>query len=212
MSEEDYDYIIKVNETGGRLVGRRSLFFRYTQNYFRGNNPNIFGIDMIIKKIEIDNKLIECIIYAPFHSTDRYMDRYRQTSDRLLKHFNGTILIYDITNLESFKLIREFNKELNENGFSNLKKVLVGNKCDLEDKREVTTEEGKKLAKELGINNFFEVSAKTGKNVEEAYYSLFREILMDYKEPIPFILNDKEKKDEKKINVLSKWTSYINNF
>ena len=146
--------------------------------------------------IEIDNKLIKCILYEPLNSPERYLSA--QIKLRFLRYLNGIILTYDITRLESFKLIKKYNEAINENGFSNLKRVLVGTKCDLEDKREVTEEEGKKLAKELGINNFFEVSAKTGKNVEEAYYSLFREIFKDYKEPSPIILSDKEKKDEKK--------------
>ena len=195
MSVIDYDFLFKIKEVGVHFVGRRSLFYSYIQNYFIEDYP--FGIepDRIIKKIEIENKLIKCIIYTPFHSSERGLDRIMQTSEKHLKYLNGIILIYDITNLRSFELIKEYNERINENGLSNLKKVLVGNKCDLEDKREVTTEEGKKLAKELGINNFFEVSAKTGKNVEETFNSLFREILMDYKEPI--MLNDNDKKAEK---------------
>ena len=196
MSVDDYDFLFRINEVGVNLTGCRSLLIRYNQNYFKDNNPNILEKlkDLIIKEIEIENKLIKCIIYGPYRSSERFLCLH--TQERLLKRSNGIILIYDITNLKSFELIKEYNERINENGPSNLKKVLVGTKCDLEDERKVTTEEGKKLAKELGINNFFEVSAKTGKNVEEAYYSLFREILMDYKKPI--ILDDKEKEDEKK--------------
>ena len=98
--------------------------------------------------------MIKCIIYWPYTSPQRFR-RFDLILLKLLKISNGIILIYDITNLESFKLIKDFNEELNENGLSNLKKVLVGNKCDLEDKRQVTIEEGKKLAKELGINIIF---------------------------------------------------------
>ncbi len=94
-------------------------------------------------------------------------------------------------------MIKTLYEELNKYFQSNIKKVLVGTKCDLEDKSQVTIEEGKKLTNELGINNFFEVSPKTGKNVEEALNSLVREILIDYKEPANIILNNEEKKDEK---------------
>ena len=195
MSVGDYDFLFKIDGIGETGSGKKSLFTRYTQNYFGEDFLDFTGGPYkIIKKIEIDNKLIKCILYEPLNSPERYLSA--QIKLRVLRYLNGIILTYDITRLESFKLIKKYNEAINENGFSNLKRVLVGTKCDLEDKREVTEEEGKKLAKELGINNFFEVSAKTGKNVEEAYYSLFREILMDYKKPI--ILDDKEKEDEKK--------------
>ena len=199
MSVKDYDFLFKIFGVGECVTGRRSLFYSYIQNYFKDDYLSEM-LEMlegkITKKIEIENKLVKCIIKMPVSCGERGFEKAIQTNERILKYLNGILLIYDITSLKSFELIKEYNERINENGPSNLKKVLVGTKCDLEDERKVNTEEGKKLAKELGINNFFEVSAKTGKNVEEAFNSLFREILMDYKKPI--ILNDKEKKDEKK--------------
>ena len=87
------------------------------------------------------------------------------------------------------------NEQVSKNGPPNLKKILVGKKCDLEDKREVKKEKGKELSDELGFCNFFEVSAKTGENVEEAFMFLLEEIY--YKLFKTIILNDKDDKHEK---------------
>ena len=198
MNNTNYDFLVKIGIVGDNYIGKTCLLTRFNKDYFKEEYIS-FGVDpLIFKKIEIENKLIKYLIFDTSQGSDPHLKRYNQTSNKYLKCSDGVILIYDITNLNSFKLIKTLNKELNENGLSNLKRLLVGTKCDLEDKRQVTEEEGKKLAKELGINNFFEVSAKTGKNVEEAYYSLLREILMDYNEPAPIILNNNKKIDEKK--------------
>ena len=200
MSSKNYDFLFRINHVGDINSGKTSLFIRFTQDsfidYHSEDYISTIGQEKKIKNIEIENKLIRCIIWDAYQPGERLRITYVQTSPRILRNSNGVILIYDITNLKSFKLIKDFNEEIKENA-PNIKKILVGTKCDLEDKRQVTEEEGKKLANELGINMFFEVSAKTGKNVEEAYYSLFREILMNYNQPEPIILNSEEKINEK---------------
>ena len=60
-----------------------------------------------------------------------------QTSRGYLTGSSGIIIIYDITNLESFKIINTINEKINHNGPKNIKKILVGTKCDLEDERQV---------------------------------------------------------------------------
>ena len=156
MNNTNYDLEFKINTVGDNYIGKTSLLNRFIKDYFKEEQISIIGVEpLFFKIIEIENKLIKCLIFDVPQGSEPHLKRYFQTSNRYLKHSNGIILIYDITYLNSFKLIKTLNKELNENGLSNLKKVLVGNKCDLEDKREVTTEEGKKLANELGINIIF---------------------------------------------------------
>ena len=147
--------------------------------------------------IEFENKLIQCRLWDEPSISDFSFKGLSFALKIYFKYSNGVILLYDITNLKSFNIIKKLNEEINKNAPPNIKKILIGTKCDLEERRQVSKEEGKKLANELCINNFFEASAKTGKNIKEAYYSLFREILRDYKENVPKILDDKNKINKK---------------
>ena len=178
---DNYDYTFKINIVGDSYVGKTNLQTRYTLNNFYENGGPFIAKDFSIKQIEIENKLINCQVWDFGPGGERFKLRTRITSNQYLKESQGVIIIYDITNLESFNIIKTFIEEIKKNGPPNIKIVLVGNKCDLEDKKQVTEEEGKKLANELGIN-FFEVSAKTGKNVDEAFTFLVREIVLNYKE------------------------------
>ena len=84
-----------------------------------------------------------------------------------MKGTSGVILVYDITNKETFDLIQGWIEDINENNKADVGKVLLGNKLDLEDNRQVPKEDAEQLAKELGCK-FFEGSAKTGENIQEA--------------------------------------------
>jgi len=90
------------------------------------------------------------------------------------KKSNGFILVYDITNKKSFEKINSYYNIIKKDD-NNDCCILVGNKIDEKDKRIISYDEGKNLAKELNIH-FFETSAKTGKNVNEIFYYILAEI------------------------------------
>ena len=94
---------------------------------------------------------------------------------------DGFIVGYDITSRLSFTNVSTWLKEINDNAPEEIQKILIGNKCDLNE-REVTTEEGKKLAEENGMK-FFETSAKNDINVKETFEAITKDILdAQYKE------------------------------
>ncbi|XP_013014469.1 ras-related protein Rab-13 isoform X2 [Cavia porcellus] len=88
----------------------------------------------------------------------------------------GIILVYDITDEKSFENIQTWMKSIKENASAGVERLLLGNKCDMEAKRKVQKERADKLAREHGIR-FFETSAKSSTNVDEAFSSLARDIL-----------------------------------
>ena len=102
-------------------------------------------------------------------------ERFRTITKTYYKGSHAIIFIYDVTDLDSFKNIRNYIKQVEANKPSNICKVLVGNNCDKPD-RVVTEEEGKKMAENFNIR-FFETSPKTNKNINEVFYYLAGEIL-----------------------------------
>ena len=81
----------------------------------------------------------------------------------------GIILAYDCTSEESFNNVRNWVRQIEVHAQPNVEKILIGNKADLVDKKVIETEQGLALAKEYGMG-FFETSARTGNNVNEAFY------------------------------------------
>ena len=128
-----------------------------------------------IKIINIEDKLIKLQIWDTAGQ-----ERFRTITKTYYKGAHGIILTYDVTDQNSFKNIRNWIKQIEANAQTNVKKVLVGNKCDKPD-RVVTEEEGKKLADDFNMN-FFETSAKTNKNVSEVFNFLTQEILKSNKD------------------------------
>lgn len=102
-------------------------------------------------------------------------ERFRTITKTYYKGAHGIILTYDVTDENSFKNIRNWVKQIEQNAQNNVCKVLVGNKCD-RDNRKVSFDDGQKLAKEFNMQ-FFETSAKTNYNVNETFTYLTREIL-----------------------------------
>ena len=102
-------------------------------------------------------------------------ERFKTITASYYKGAHGIILVYDITDRQSFKDIETWLAEVDKFGNENVVKLLVGNKSDLEASRQVKTEEGKNLADSLGIK-FLETSAKDAINVEKAFTTLSNEI------------------------------------
>ena len=100
-------------------------------------------------------------------------ERFRTITKTYYKGAHGIILTYDVTDENSFKNIKNWIKQIEQNAQTNVCKVLVGNKCDKPD-RKVSEEEGRKLANDFGMN-FFETSAKSNQNVNETFTFLKEE-------------------------------------
>ena len=86
------------------------------------------------------------------------------------------MLVYDITDLESFQNLNTWLIEIEKNASKNVNKILVGNKCDMENERKVTVEQGKEFADQYGMK-FFETSAKDSINVSDAFVLMTKEIM-----------------------------------
>ena len=111
-------------------------------------------------------------------------EEFTALRDQWIRECEGFIIVYSINSLPSFKQVEVFKKQIvRVKDKDQLPMMLVGNKCDLEDEREVSTAQGTDLAEKLGCQ-FKEASAKTRINVEEAFYDLVRAI-RKFKNPTP---------------------------
>lgn len=102
-------------------------------------------------------------------------EKFRTITSSYYRGAHGVIVVYDVTNRESFNNVKNWMGEITRYASENVNRVLIGNKCDIDGKKAVTTEEGKELADSLGIP-FMETSAKTSINVEQSFLRMASEI------------------------------------
>ena len=169
-----FDHLFKILIIGESRVGKTCFLLRYAENSFVANHLLTIGIDFKIKVIEIEGKSIKLQIWDTAGQ-----DRFRTITKTYYKGSHGVILVYDVCDERSFGNVKNWVNQIEQNAKSSICKVLVGNKCDKAE-RVITEEQGRKLAEEYNMK-FYETSAKTGQNVEEAFTYLTREILKIYK-------------------------------
>jgi len=116
------------------------------------------------------------------------------------------MVVYDITDIESFNNINSWLIEIEKNANKNVYKILIGNKCDLEEKRQISYEQGKEFADTYGMK-FIETSAKTNHNVQESFVTMTNEIISQMQEKEKAMTKNEEKKDKNKIDLTKKSTS-----
>ena len=159
---------LKIIILGSSEVGKTCILNRYFNNDFKENSLSTIGIDFQTKYFKFEDRKIKV------NYTDTAgQEKFRAISVNYIKGTNGVILVFDITNKESFDLLETWMNELRENNKVDVSKVLIGNKSDLQEKREVTMEEAEKFAESIGCK-YFEGSAKTGDNIFDALDEIAR--------------------------------------
>lgn len=130
----------------------------------------ICSIDFKIRTIELEGKRIKLQIWDTAGQ-----ERFRTITTAYYRGAMGILLVYDVTAEESFNNIRVWIKSIEQHATDNVNKILIGNKADLTGQRKVETAKGQALADEYGIK-FYETSAKSAQNVEEAFFTIARDI------------------------------------
>ncbi|KAJ8247904.1 hypothetical protein GJAV_G00251890 [Gymnothorax javanicus] len=166
-----YDYLFKLLLIGDSGVGKTCLLFRFSEDAFNTTFISTIGIDFKIRTIELDGKKIKLQIWDTAGQ-----ERFRTITTAYYRGAMGIMLVYDITNEKSFENIKNWIRNIEEHASSDVERMILGNKCDMNDKRQVFKERGEKLAIDYGIK-FLETSAKSSINVEEAFFTLGRDIM-----------------------------------
>ena len=158
---------IKIITLGDSHVGKSSLIVKYIDNKFSNVYMSTIGFDLKHKQITLnDGTDAKIMIYDTAGQ-----ERFKSLAANYIKKANGILLVYDISEHSTFENIGMWMESITEEKGDKLPIVLVGNKADLNDERQVTYEEGKKLAEDKGFH-FFETSCKDGANVSECFIDL----------------------------------------
>ena len=188
-SKKSKECIYKIQVLGDWSVGKSCFIMKYTNNTFSDTHLTTIGIEFKYKDVKLDNgKIVKIQIWDTAGQ-----ERYRSITKNCIKRANGIILIYDITNKETFEGITNWVKQIKEEVSSKVCVALVGNKIDLSEKRQVSEEEGRELSEEIKYP-FYEVSAKEGTNINECFDNLVKQVAENFKN------SSKSKKKLKKKN------------
>ena len=156
---------------GDQSVGKSCILNRFMNDTFTEEYQATIGLDFQSKNVQIDNQDIHLLLYDTAGQ-----EKFRALIPMYTRDANIIILVYDVTSKDSFLHLSDWLKDL-----TNVKKeevifAVVGNKTDLDDRREVNSNEGENYAKEHDFI-FAEVSAKTGDGFSELFYkNLFEKI------------------------------------
>ena len=163
-------YILKILTLGDQNVGKTNIILRYTENQFHEKINSTICIDFKTKLIKKGNEIIKLTLYDTAGQ-----ERFNNLIKNYYKGTNGVLLVYDITNRDTFKKIDFWLKDLFDNADDkdNLFIYLIGNKNDLADKRQVSEEEAKGYADENNLP-YIEVSAKTGNNIKKLFDEMIK--------------------------------------
>ncbi|KAI8545488.1 hypothetical protein RHMOL_Rhmol07G0043700 [Rhododendron molle] len=165
----DYDYLFKLLLIGDSGVGKSCLLLRFADDSYLESYISTIGVDFVSKleRTEVLSVLLQ--LHVQWDTAGQ--ERFRTITSSYYRGAHGIIVVYDVTDQESFNNVKQWLNEIDRYASDNVNKLLVGNKCDLTSKKVVSYETGKALADEMGIP-FLETSAKDATNVEQAFMAM----------------------------------------
>ena len=169
-----YDHLAKVLLIGESGAGKTCLLQRFCSNEFTENHLATIAIDFKTKLLDVDGVTLKMQLWDTAGQ-----EKFSTLTSGFFKGSHGILVVYSIADRNSFDSVGKWMQQIEFHAPKTVKIVLVGNKCDLEEDREVNAEEGRNLAKKHKAL-FFETSAFDGTNVDEAFGEIGSLVLEDY--------------------------------
>ena len=187
----NYDMIFKIVLIGDSSVGKTNILSKYISDEYDPDTQATIGVELSTKNYTFDNNEVKVQIWDTAGQ-----EKYRSITSSYYKGAHGCLLVYDITRKVTFENIDKWLAEIKLSSNNEINMVLIGNKCDLEDKREVSIEEAQNIAKLLNLA-FMETSALNGTNVEKAFNELVNNVYQNNKQifhqDVNIRIDDKDK-------------------
>uniref|UniRef100_A0A2M4AM21 Ras-related protein Rab-35 n=1 Tax=Anopheles triannulatus TaxID=58253 RepID=A0A2M4AM21_9DIPT len=166
----EYDHLFKLLIIGDSGVGKSSLLIRFSDNTFSGSYITTIGVDFKIRTVLLNGERVKLQIWDTAGQ-----ERFRTITNTYYRGTHGVIVVYDVTNGESFGNVKRWLQEI-ESNCDVVNKVLVGNKNDDPNRKVVITEDAQRFANQMDIR-LFETSAKDNINVEEMFLAITEQVL-----------------------------------
>ena len=198
-----YDYSFKIIVIGDSNVGKSCLTNRAAKDKFSSDYSPTLGFEFRTFSTNIENKIIKLQVWDTCGQ-----EVYRSLISNFYRNSSLAMMVYSINSKESFLNINRWLKEIKINSNPDIKIILIGNKADLENEREVTYEEAKKYKEENQILFFEETSAKTGLNAKKVFEESAKILYSEHKN---YLLNAKTKGNIKKIDKNDNIPKKLNN-
>ena len=185
------DFIYKLLFIGDASVGKTTLAYRFIREVFIQDTRLTIGVDFYSKKIKLPNgKKVKLQIWD-FGGEERY----RFLLPIYSKKANAAFYLFDLTQKRTLDDIDDWLKVVYENA-GKIPVFLVGSKVDLPGPREVTLEEGLKVAEKYGMQSYIELSSKTGENIKESFNLITQLLTMESEKGVLPKADEKEKETE----------------
>ena len=168
-NEENYEVMFKVVLIGDMKVGKTNIVSRYIKNEFNKDSMSTIGVEFGSKELVIEGHNVKVQIWDTAGQ-----EKYKSITNAYYKGAKGAFVVYDITNKNSFDNADNWLNNLRASVDKKCSIILIGNKSDLEDKREVSIEQGEEKAKNSEIA-FMETSALSGDNIDKAFEMMINE-------------------------------------
>ena len=178
---KQFDYTFKIVMIGDSGVGKSCILLRFADDKFNENFYATIGVDFRFKNITVDNKSVKLqIVRKYFYNKIQWdtagQERFKTITSAYYRGAHGIIIVYDVSDKKSFGHIKDWLEDINKFTDNNPIKLIVGNKCDLVNEKQVTEEDKQMLKKQTGID-IIETSAKNSFKITEAMEMITKKLI-----------------------------------
>lgn len=170
---DEYAYLFKLIIIGDSGIGKSSLLNRFSDNVYTDSYISTIGVDFKITTIEIDNKICKLQIWDTAGQ-----ERFRTITSSYYRGAHGIMVVFDITNRDSFTNLPIWLKEIYNYASENVKIILIGTKADLDAKRVISYDDAMAFAIDNNMD-YIETSAKKDTNIDTAFTTLTKKLKSD---------------------------------
>ena len=167
---EEYEMMVKVILIGDSGVGKTNIMSKFLKNKFMEESKATVGVEFGSKLFDLNGHKIKAQIWDTAGQ-----EKYKSITGAYFKGSKGALVVYDITQKSTYESLEKWVNDLKSAGDPKITIILIGNKSDLEENRQVSKEQGEEKAKSFGCA-FLETSALSGDNIDKAFNLMVKEI------------------------------------